>query len=122
MPVFGEDEGGGGGAVEVRVEDDDDDGIGGEAVDVECVVVGEVVDDFVAAPDAPDFMSLVIPARTEVSEAGKPVVLDCVPVPCAADLISLTISARAAVTEAGNTVVPDGSSTCVSGQELSLFA
>ena len=119
-PEFGDGDGGGGGAVEVRLDDNggDEEGV----VDAEGIVVFEVVGDAVAVPDAPACISLTIPPRAEVSEAGKPVVLDCASPPDAADCISLTIPARAEVTEAGNAVEPDGNSIDVSGQEPSLFA
>ncbi len=120
IPEFGDGDGGGGGAVEVRLDDDggDEEGV----VDAKGIVVFEVVGDAVAAPDAGDCRIPTIPPRTEVTEAGKPVVLDCDPAPDPPACISLTIPARAEVTEAGNAVEPDGNSIDVSGQEPSLFA
>ena len=125
MPVFGEGDGDGGGCggaaeVEVRLEVDDRDE--DSVIVVDCVVVFEGVDDPVAEPDAPACMSLTMPARAAVSEAGKVVVLDCALAPDVADCISPIIPVRAEVSEGGNAVEPDGNSICVSGQEPSLFA
>ena len=77
IPEFGDGDGdgdgGGGGAVEeVRLDDDgggDEEGV----VDAESVVVFEVVGNSVVAPDAPACISLTIPARAEVTEAGNAV-------------------------------------------------
>ena len=123
MPELGDGDGeGGGGGVVVEI------GLvgGGRGEEgvidvVECVVVFEGVDS-VAEPDAPACISLTMPAIAAVSEAGELVAVDCASTPDAADCMSPTMPARAAVTEDGNADAPDGSSTCVNGQDPSLFA
>ena len=76
IPEFGDGDGdgGGGGAVEeVRLDDDGGDEEEEEVIDAESVVIVEVVGDTVAAPDAPDCISPITPARAEVTEAGNAV-------------------------------------------------